>query len=50
MKKNEKKDESVKIIHIMKDGTSRDYIDGYIIPGNDSTKIIYQMLAGLKAV
>ena len=47
-KKKEK--EPVKITHIMKDGTVRDSIEGYVIPYNQQTKIIYQMLAGVKVV
>ncbi len=45
-----KKKEPIKIIHIMKDGTIRDSLTDYIIPGNESTKIIYQILAGVRAV
>ncbi|GEM_PF-2139782 len=45
-KENEKK--PIEIIHIMKDGTVRDSIEGYEIPVNEDTKIIYAMLAGIK--
>lgn len=46
-RKEEEKKGPVKITHIMKDGTVRDSIEGYEIPVNEDTKIIYAMLAGI---
>jgi len=47
-KKAEKSKRPIEIIHIMKDGTVRDSIEGYEIPVNEDTKVIYAMLAGVK--
>lgn len=47
--KKKKEKEPIKIVHIMKDGTVRDSIEGYVIPVNNDTKVLYNMLAGIKA-
>ena len=34
-----------KITHIMADGSVRDSIEGYVIPYNQQTAIVYELLA-----
>ncbi|MBP1925841.1 hypothetical protein J2Z76_001702 [Sedimentibacter acidaminivorans] len=50
MAKKKKEKEPIKITHVMADGSVRDSIEGYVIPGNDKFKVIYQILAGVKVV
>lgn len=44
-KKSEIDDSKIKITHILADGTVRDSMEGYIIPYNEDTKIVYQLLS-----
>lgn len=47
-KKSKKKEkEPIKITHIMRDGTERKSVEGYVIPYNEQTKIVYMMLTGI---
>jgi len=43
--KDEIDDSKIKITHIMADGTIRNSVDGYEIPYNEVTAIVYQLLA-----
>ena len=43
-KKNETDDNKIKIIHKMSDGTVRNSIDGYEIPYNAETSVVYGFL------
>ena len=43
-KKSEIDDSKIKIIHKMADGTIRDSVDGYVIPYNKETAIVYHLL------
>lgn len=43
-KTSEIDDSKITIVHTMADGTVRDSIEGYVIPYNDKTAIIYELL------
>lgn len=45
VKKSEVDESKIRIIHTMADGSVRDSVDGYIIPYNEKTSIVYELLA-----